>query len=171
MLPKLKVETAKTSELVPYANNAKIHSAEQIDQIAASIEQFGFSDPIGVWTRHDGHLEIVEGHGRVMAANVLGIEEVPVIKLDHLDDDARRAYVHVHNQTTLSSGFDFQILDTDLEALDFEWEDFGFEPMSFDWEGVSEITEENYDEPEKDMLVCPKCGHKDSSAHFRKAES
>lgn len=170
MLPNLKVEKAKTADLVPYAGNAKIHSAEQIDQIAASIEQFGFSDPIGVWTNESGALEIVEGHGRVLAANLLGIDEVPIIKLDHLDDDSRRAYVHVHNQTTLSSNFDLQILDEDLSALDFNWEDFGFETLSFDWDSVDEITEETYDEPDSKILVCPKCGHKDSAIHFKKAD-
>lgn len=170
IVPKLKVERAKVSELVPYANNAKLHSAEQIDQIAASIDQFGFNDPVGVWTRPDGQLEIVEGHGRIMAANLLGIEEVPIIKLDHLDDDARRAYVHVHNQTTLSSGFDLQTLDLDLAELNFDWEDFGFEAMSFDWDRVDDIGEDNYEEPDKIMLKCPNCGHVDSSDHFKSSK-
>lgn len=66
--PRLKVETVPTSALIPYANNAKIHTDKQVEEIAASIQQFGFSDPVGVWTRPDGQLEIVEGHGRVLAA-------------------------------------------------------------------------------------------------------
>ena len=127
MQPKLKVEKARTDDLVPYARNAKLHSKKQVGEIANSIEAFGFNDPIGVWTRPDGQLEIVEGHGRVMAAKLLGIEEVPIIRLDHLDDDGRRAYTHVHNQTTLTSGFDMPTLDLDLEDIPgFDWSDFGF---------------------------------------------
>lgn len=127
MQPKLKVEKARTDDLVPYARNAKLHSKKQVGEIANSIEAFGFNDPIGVWTRPDGQLEIVEGHGRVMAAKLLGIEEVPIIRLDHLDDDGRRAYTHVHNQTTLTSGFDMPTLDLELEDIPgFDWSDFGF---------------------------------------------
>ena len=141
--PRLKVETVPTSALIPYANNAKIHTDKQVEEIAASIEQFGFSDPVGVWTRPDGQLEIVEGHGRVMAAERLGIERVPIIRLDHLDDDARRAYSHVHNQTTLTSGFDWDILNADMAGLpDFDWESFGFRPQdirsAFEPESVTE---------------------------------
>ena len=95
MQTKLKVEYARTSELVPYAGNAKEHPDWQVEQIANSIDQFGFNDPVGVWTRQDGQLEIVEGHGRVLAAKELGIENVPIVRLDHMDDDARRAYEHI----------------------------------------------------------------------------
>lgn len=138
MNPKLKVETARTDELIPYVNNAKIHSAEQVDQIAASIEAFGFNDPVGVWTRPDGRLEIVEGHGRIMAAKLLDIEQVPIIRLDHLDDEGRRAYTHVHNQTTLTSGFDLPSLDLELATIPgFDWEDFGFENVSIEGFGTS----------------------------------
>lgn len=142
--PKLKVERAKTADLIPYVGNAKIHTAEQVDQIAASIEQFGFSDPIGVWTNPDGRLEIVEGHGRVMAANLLGMEEVPIIRLDHLDDAARRAYTHVHNQTALSSGFDFGILDEELTSIDgFDWADFGFTQAPL-FEAIEDLLENDF---------------------------
>jgi ParB-like chromosome segregation protein Spo0J len=129
--PELKVELARTVDLVPYAGNAKIHSAEQVEQIAASIEEFGFDDPVGVWTNADGEPEIVEGHGRVMAANLLGMEHVPVIYLDHLTDEQRRAYVHVHNQTTLSSGFDLDALAADMADLPtFDWAEFGFDEVA-----------------------------------------
>ena len=164
MLPKLKVEQFKTSELIPYANNAKIHTAEQIDQIAASIEQFGFNDPIAVWTRPDGQLEIVEGHGRVMAANLLDIEKVPVIRLDHLDDDARRAYTHVHNQTTLSSDFDILTLESDLLDIGmFEWEDFGFDVVNFNPDDIFTADDKQEDESkesglESETITCPECG-------------
>ena len=144
MQPKLKIEKAKTSDLAPYAGNAKLHSAEQVDQIAASIEQFGFNDPIGVWTNPDGVMEIVEGHGRVMAAKLLGIDEVPIIRLDHMDDDARRAYVHVHNQTTLSSGFDFGILDEELADIPgFDWSDFGLNDISV-FNAIDDLMENDF---------------------------
>lgn len=75
-MPELTVEDMPTDELTPYARNAKIHTSEQVDQIAKSIEEFGFNDPIGVWDNPDGGLEIVEGHGRVLAAKKIGLEYV-----------------------------------------------------------------------------------------------
>ena len=128
----MEIEIRDTSELVPYANNARMHSAEQVDTIAASINEFGFNDPVGVWTNERGELEIVEGHGRVMAAELLGIEQLPVIHLDHLTDEQRRAYSIVHNQTTDNSQFDFATLDEELANLDFEWEQFGIEVANFE---------------------------------------
>lgn len=128
MQPKLKIETMKVADLVPYAGNAKEHPDWQVDQIAESIETFGMNDPVGIWHDKDGRPTIVEGHGRVLALRQLGIEECPVIALDHLDDDARRAYVHVHNQTTLTSGFDLDALNAELADIPgFDWEAFGFE--------------------------------------------
>jgi hypothetical protein len=133
----LKVERMATSELVPYANNAKRHGERDVAAIAASIEQFGFNDPVGVWTRPDGMVEIVEGHGRVLAAKELGMEQVPVIRLDHMDDDARRAYTHVHNQTTLNTGFDWSKLDKEIGDLpEFDWGEFGFDLVGIDGFGT-----------------------------------
>ena len=131
-MPELAVEEMPTDELIPYANNAKIHTDEQIDQIAASIEEFGFNDPVAVWDSPEG-TEIVEGHGRVIAAKKLGLEKLPAIRLDHLTDGQRRAYTHVHNQLTMSTGWDLDKLEIDLEGLDFDFGDFGFEEAeSFD---------------------------------------
>ena len=134
--PELKVYEVPTGKLIPYANNAKIHGALQVEQIASSIQEFGFNDPIGVWENKSGEIEIVEGHGRVLAAEKLGIDTVPVIYLNHLSDEQRRAYTHVHNQTTLTSGFDFDVLDAEIEALDFDWESFGFDTDSLTLEGI-----------------------------------
>ena len=125
-MPELAVEEMPTDELIPYANNAKIHTNEQIDQIAASIEEFGFNDPVAVWDSPEG-TEIVEGHGRVIAAKKLGPETLPIIRLDHLTDDQRRAYTHVHNQLTMNTGWDFDKLEIDLEGLDFDFGGFGFD--------------------------------------------
>ena len=124
----LKVVEVPVDVLVPYANNAKIHTDKQVGEIAASIEEFGNCDPIGVWTNAEGAPEIVEGHGRVLALKRLGAEVAPVIFLDHLTDEQRRAYAHVHNQTTLSSGFDMDELLADMDELSgFDWGSFGFD--------------------------------------------
>lgn len=127
-MPQLTVTMTPTEELAPYAGNAKIHTDEQVAQIANSIRDFGFNDPVGIWHDDDGTPVIVEGHGRVLAAQLLGMDELPTIALDHLTDEQRRAYVHVHNQTTLTSGFDMEALQRELESLpEFQWESYGFE--------------------------------------------
>lgn len=124
----LQIERVSIDCLKAYSGNAKEHPAEQVEQIAESMREFGNCDPIAVWTNNEGELEIVEGHGRLLALRKLGAEEVPVIFLDHLTDEQRRAYVHVHNQTTLNSGFDMDILKAEIDSLpDFDWESFGFE--------------------------------------------
>lgn len=125
--PELKIEEMPVDSLVPYANNAKIHTNKQIDEIAESISEFGNCDPIGVWHNEDGEPEIVEGHGRVLALKKLGIKTAPVIALDHLSDEQRRVYTHVHNQTTLSSGFDYETLVEDMDNLNADWEALGFQ--------------------------------------------
>lgn len=162
-MPKLKIETAKVADLLPYANNAKLHTHEQVDQIAASMSEFGNNDPIAVWHNADGEMEIVEGHGRVMALKKLGIEECPVIYLDHLSDEQRRAYTHVHNMTNMSTGFDFDVLNADVAELEsFEWEDFGFDMIAVsEPEGGDEVPSEfkEYDEDIETENKCPMCGY------------
>ena len=154
MQPKLKIETMKVADLVPYAGNAKEHPDWQIDQIAASIDQFGMNDPVGIWHDKDGRPTIVEGHGRVLALKRLGVEECPVIALDHLDDDGRRAYVHVHNQTTLTSGFDLDALNAELADIPgFDWEDFGFDPPEPE-EGPTAEDVEEVDVPDAPAQRC-----------------
>lgn len=123
----LKVERVPLDALREYEGNAKEHPAEQVEQIAESMREFGNCDPIAVWTNGAGELEIVEGHGRLLALRKLGATEAPVIYLDHLSDEQRRAYTHVHNQTTLNSGFDVDVLQQEIDSLpDFDWDAFGF---------------------------------------------
>ena len=120
----LKVEYVPITSLKPYENNAKLHPKEQIEQIIRSIQDYGMNDPIAVW-----HNEIVEGHGRYFALLKMGADEVPIIRLDELTDEQRREYMLVHNQTTLNSGFDFSVLDIELDSLpDFDapFYDFAF---------------------------------------------
>lgn len=104
-----------THLLAEYAGNAKIHTPEQIRQIAASIEAYGFNDPIGIWQNPDtGQIEIVEGHGRLEAARQLELDTVPTIDLSHLSDSQRRQYALAHNQLNLSTGFDSELLSREL---------------------------------------------------------
>ena len=119
----LKVEYVDIGDLKPYKNNAKIHTQEQIDQIKESISQFGMNDPIGVWK--DGL--IIEGHGRWMALCEMGAKEVPVIHLDHLTDEERRAYTLAHNKLTMNTDYDMGILDLELGGIeDIDMSIFGF---------------------------------------------
>ena len=125
----LTIETVPLDLLTPYAGNAKKHPRKQVEQIANSIREFGNCDPIAVWTNRRGELEIVEGHGRLYALDMLGVKEVPVISLDHLSDEQRRAYTHIHNQLTMNSGWDNEVLSAELDDLrdDFDMESFGFD--------------------------------------------
>lgn len=93
-MTKLKIEYVSKEKLRPYVNNAKIHTGEQVDRIKKSIEEFGFNDPIAVWRDN----EVIEGHGRLLAVMEMDeIEKVPVIRLDDMTDDQRKAYMLVHN--------------------------------------------------------------------------
>lgn len=125
----LKIEYLNKEDLKPYANNAKIHTGEQIEQIKKSIEEFGFNDPIAIW--HDN--EIIEGHGRLLAVMEMDdIEQVPVIRLDDLTDEQRKAYTLVHNKLTMNTNFDFGILEIELDEItDIEMADFGFDKIEF----------------------------------------
>ena len=126
-MPELEIHVVPVAELIPYANNAKTHPEKQVGELEQSITDFGFCDPIGVWHNEQGQMEIVEGHGRVLALEKLGIDTAPVIFLDHLTDEQRRIYTHVHNQTTLSSDFDYDALIADMDNLNADWESYGFE--------------------------------------------
>ena len=120
----LKIEYLRKEELKPYANNAKVHTAEQIEQIKSSIEQFGFNDPIAIWHNN----EIIEGHGRLLAVMEMDdVESVPVIRLDNLSDEERRAYMLVHNQLTMNTGFDEELLREELETIDADLAEFGLD--------------------------------------------
>ena len=138
----LKIEYVKLSEIKPYSGNAKTHPREQIEQIKKSINEVGFNDPIGVW-----HGEIVEGHGRYMAAQELGLDTVPIIRLDSLTDEQRRAYALIHNKLTMNSDFDFEILSSELEGIfDIDMGDFGFDLNFDDDKTTEEIVEDEVPE-------------------------
>lgn len=168
----LKVVMVPTDSLVMYEGNAKLHPHEQVDQIAASIEEFNFADPIAAWHDGNGESVIVEGHGRLMAARKLGIRELPVIYLDYLSDEQRRAYGLVHNKLTMNSDFDFELLANELDmVVDINMGDFGFEDLpTIDWDSVEEISSDNYEKPESERLRCPLCGGVDEPYLFVKVD-
>ena len=146
---KLEVEYIPIDDLKAYENNAKIHTHEQIEQIKQSIEEFGMNDPIGVWGEDN---LIVEGHGRLTACKELGMKEVPIIRLDDLTDEQRRAYTLVHNQTTMNTGFDLDVLNEELENLSIDMTEYGFDSIS---EEEVELEEDGFDldddgEPKKE---------------------
>lgn len=137
----LKIEYLNKEQLKPYANNAKLHPAEQVEQIKKSIEQFGFNDPIAVW--HDN--EVIEGHGRLYAAQELGLKTVPVIRLDNLTDEQRRAYMLVHNKLTMNTDFDLDMLDLELnDIVDIDMAEFGFDipEEESEYEEASDVVED-----------------------------
>lgn len=121
----LKIEYVSKDQLKPYAKNAKMHTNEQVEQIKKSIEEFGFNDPIAVW--HDD--EIIEGHGRLLAVMEMPeVETVPIIRLDDLTDEQRRAYMLVHNKLTMNTDFDFELLDSELDnIIDIDMAEYGFD--------------------------------------------
>lgn len=104
------------ARLQPYERNARTHSPEQVAQIAASITEFGFTNPVLV----DSADGIIAGHGRLMAAKELGLQDVPVIVLDHLSDEQRRAYILADNRLALSAGWDNEMLAAELADLQAE---------------------------------------------------
>lgn len=121
-----RIEAWPVDRLVPYERNARTHSPEQIRQIAASIQEFGFTNPILV----DGKDGIIAGHGRLAAARDIGMTEVPVIVLDHLSPAQRRAYVIADNQLALNAGWDTELLQMEVAALNLE--DFDLSLLGFD---------------------------------------
>lgn len=133
---KLKVEYLPIDEIKPYENNAKIHTPEQIEQIKASIRQFGMNDPIGIWSKDN---IIVEGHGRLIACQELGYTEIPIIRLDDLTDEQRKAYTLAHNQLTMNTGFDLDILNQELADISIDMQEFGFDEIEEEEVEIEEI--------------------------------
>ena len=153
-MDKLQIKYWDIDKISQYKKNARKHSEENIEAIVASIEEFGFNDPIALW-----HGEIVEGHGRIIAAQRLGIDKIPVIILDHLTDEQRKAYALVHNKTTDLSGWNFDLLSSELKDIaDIDMSQFGFEEddiqESLDLD--EETTKEKLDQHK--ICHCPKCG-------------
>ncbi len=122
----MNIEQIATAGLTPYARNSRTHSAEQVQQVAASIKEFGFTNPILI----DGQGGIIAGHGRLQAAQLLGLEQVPCLRLGHLTEAQKRAYIIADNKLALNSGWDEEMLAleiADLQAFAFDLDLLGFD--------------------------------------------
>lgn len=156
-------KTAQVADLIPYARNSRTHSDAQVAKLAASIREFGFLNPIIV----DGQNGIIAGHGRVMAAQKLGLETLPCIEAAHLTEAQRRAYVIADNRMALDAGWDDELLKIELQDLDGEGFDLtltGFDigelTVLFDEPDFAPGTEDDQgklDELEPKMVKCPHC--------------
>src|SRR6202158_6209627 len=132
-MPNLQVEYLAISDLKPNPRNARLHSQKQLHQIAASISEFGFNIPVLI----DRGNVIIAGHGRVSAARTLGMETVPVLRIEHLTGAQKRAVALADNKIALNSDWDLEILQHDLKELsaldlDFDLEITGFETAEID---------------------------------------
>jgi DNA modification methylase len=128
-----RIEHWLIEKLIPYARNPRTHSDAQVAQIAASIAEFGFNNPILVDTKAG----IIAGHGRLLAARKLQLKEVPVIVLDHLTETQKRAYILADNQLALNAGWDESLLRVELAAL--QEEDFNLNVIGFEDEELARL--------------------------------
>ena len=129
----LEIEYVATDDLIPYVNNSRTHSESQVKQIAASIREFGFTNPILI----DEGGSVIAGHGRLIAAELLDLDEVPTITLEGLTEAQRKAYVIADNKLALNAGWDFEALRLDIETLkDF---DFNIDLLGFSEDELGEI--------------------------------
>lgn len=158
----MKITSMKMARLIPYARNSRTHSPEQVAQIMASIREFGWTNPVLI----DEHGGVIAGHGRIMAARELGMDEVPSIVLTGLTDAQKRAYIIADNKLALNAGWDDAMLRLELEALrslDFELELTGFSMEDIDMfiadpeamsRGAKEINADDFELKH----TCPRCG-------------
>ena len=123
----------EVSKLIPYINNARTHSESQINQIAASIKEFGFRNPILVY----GENGIIAGHGRVMAAKKLGLTTIPYIDCSDLTEAQKKAYIIADNKIALNAGWDEELLKLELE--DIEVSDIDMELLGFSDEELKRL--------------------------------
>jgi len=121
----MKIEQIPVDRLIPYARNSRTHSDEQVAQIAASIREFGFTNPVLI----DGKDGIIAGHGRVLGARKLGMDAVPCVRLEHLTETQKRAYIIADNKLALNAGWDDELLKLEIEEVNLE--DFEIELIGF----------------------------------------
>ena len=140
-----KYENVNISKLIPYENNARTHSPEQVAKIVRSIEEFGFINPVLI----DGDFGIIAGHGRVMAAKQMGMTEVPCLFIEDLTEAQKKAYILADNKLAEDAGWDESLLKielAELEAMEFDVSLTGFDLADFELEDYSSsVTEDDYD--------------------------
>ena len=134
----MEIIKVKLDDIKPYKNNAKEHPQEQIEQIKKSIREFGNNDPIAI----DENNTIIEGHGRYYALKQLDYDEVECIRLTHLTEEQKKAYILVHNKLTLNSDFDMDILQKELDDLfgKIDMNEYGF-PVQIENIDLAELDE------------------------------
>jgi len=170
--PSDKVEKVHIDKLIPYARNARTHSDEQVAQIAASINEWGWTTPVLV----DETGEIIAGHGRVMAARKLGIEQIPTMTANGWTDAQKKAYVLADNQLPQNAGWDMDLLK--VEVMDLDGDGFDLDLLGFSKEEMTqwflepdfapgtEADQGKLDQLEPKMIQCPNCGDEfDSREH------
>jgi ParB-like chromosome segregation protein Spo0J len=160
----MQIETVKLTALIPYARNSRTHSDAQVAQIAASIKEFGFTNPVLI----DETGSIIAGHGRVMAARKLTRPDVPCIRLSHLTEAQKKAYIIADNKLALNAGWDDEMLSVELGDLNLDGFDMaliGFDApeltlamgLGVDFEPGTESDQGKLDE--KQPIICPACGN------------
>ena len=160
----MQIEQVAVESLIPYARNSRTHSDEQVAQIAASIKEFGWTNPILI----DGESGIIAGHGRLLAARKLGMKEVPVIQLSGMTDTQKKAYIIADNKLALNAGWDDELLKLELDDLniaEFKMELLGFDAnelnlaigLGVDFQPGTEDDQGKLDELAP--IICPSCGH------------
>ncbi len=161
-----RIEIWPIEKLIPYDRNARTHSPEQVQQLAASIVEFGFTNPILV----DGEHGIVAGHGRLEAARDLALKEVPVVVLEHLTPKQKKAYIIADNKLALNAGWDMSLLREEMVGLslaDFDLSLIGFDEKEIgsllDPDGIDdEDSPDDFAEIDDDIETeykCPSCGY------------
>lgn len=159
----MNVVQIKIEALIPYVNNARTHSDAQVAQIAGSIKEFGFNNPVLI----DEESGIIAGHGRVLAARKLNLNTVPCIKLNHLSPAQRKAYILADNKLALNAGWDNDILRlelADLKELDIDTDLTGFTLDEIDllkqlnFEAATEEEQGKLDKLDPKWIACPNCG-------------
>ena len=134
-MSELRITSRRVDDLIPYARNARTHSADQVAQLAASIREFGWTNPVLV----DGENGIIAGHGRVLAARKLSLDEVPVIELAHMSETQKRAYIIADNKLAEQAGWDAELLALELGEL--QAEGFDIDLLGFDETELGDLLE------------------------------
>lgn len=156
----------KISEINPYEKNPRFND-NAVKKVANSIKDFGFKVPIII----DKNGVIVCGHTRYEAAKLLELKTVPCTIIDNLTDKQIKLFRIVDNKSGEYASWDDEKLDEELEKIiNLNMADYGFLDIEFDWDGFDEISEENYEQPEKKVCECPYCHHIDSKNHFKKVD-
>jgi ParB family transcriptional regulator, chromosome partitioning protein len=158
------IQEKTVAELIPYVNNSRTHSDEQVAQIAASIKEFGWTNPILI----DEQNSIIAGHGRLMAARKLGMDKIPCIEVKNLTEAQKKALIIADNKLALNAGWDNDLLKLELENLQelgFDLDILGFDADELqnllnqpDFEPATEDEQGKLDELDPKWIACPHCG-------------